>query len=124
MTKRENFEAIKNVLVQYGTQEQVACIEHEIELLNRKSTTPKKPTATQVENEKFKTAIVEYLGTADKPVTVKDIMALPTFEGISNQRVTHLLTALRTEGKVARTYVKKVAYFALGTEETTEESVE
>jgi len=118
MTKRENFEALKKFVV--GNEELTSFIDHEIELLDKKSTSPKKPTVTQVENEKFKTAIVEYLETANKPVTVKDIMALPTFEGLSNQRITHMLTALRKDGKVARTYVKKVAYFALGTEEIVE----
>jgi hypothetical protein len=118
MTKRENFEALKKFVV--GNEELTSFIDHEIELLDKKSATPKKPTATQIENEKFKTAIVEYLGTVDKPVTVSDIMGIKGFEGLKNQRVTHMLTALRKEGKVARTYVKKVAYFALGTEEIVE----
>ncbi len=113
-TKRQYFEELKAYVVE--NEELTEFINHEIELLANKAKSPKKPTATQVENEAFKSKIVEYLGTTDKPVTVKDIMGIEGFEGLSNQRITHMLTALRKEKIVARTYVKKVAYFALGAE--------
>jgi DNA-binding HxlR family transcriptional regulator len=114
MTKRENFEAIKNVLVQYGTQEQVACIEHEIELLNRKSTTPKKPTATQVENENYKTVIINYLTEVDTPKTIKEMQTeVPEVAGLTNQRITHILTALVAKEVIEKEYVKKVPYYSI-----------
>ena len=50
-------------------------------------------------------------------MTIKGLVeALPALAPLSNQRITHMLTDLRKDGKVARSYVKKVAYFALGDE--------
>ncbi len=93
-------------------------LEHEIELLQRKASTPRKPTKTQLENEGLKNAVYDYLDNEDAPRTIKDIMTdVEAVSGLSNQRVTHLLTALRNEGKVKRTVVKKVPYYEIGTEE-------
>ena len=49
MTKREMFAEIRNAVI--DNAEMVAFIDHEIELLNRKSTSPKKPTKTHQKNE-------------------------------------------------------------------------
>lgn len=96
-------------------------LNHEIELLQRKAATPRKPSTTQLENETFKTAIVNYLTCVDMPKTIKEMQSeIDGFAGLSNQRITHLLTDLRRAGIVARTYVKKVAFFALGKEEVVE----
>lgn len=116
MTKREMFAEIRNAVV--NNAEMVAFIDHEIELLDRKSTTPRKPTKTQVENDGFKAEILATLAEMNAPVTIKELCgACEALASLSNQRVTHMLTDLRKDGKVARTYVKKVAYFALGSEE-------
>ena len=116
MTKKEMFAEIRKVVA--DNAEMVAFIDHEIELLNRKSDSPRKPTKTQIENDGFKADILEALAEADEAVTIKSLMELcPSIAGLSNQRVTHMLTDLRKAGKVARTYVKKVAYFSLGSEE-------
>jgi len=115
MTKKEMFAEIRKVVA--DNAEMVAFIDHEIELLTRKGTSPRKPTKTQIENDGFKADILAALATADAPVTIKELCAIcPTIEGLTNQRVTHLLTDLRKGGKVTRTYVKKVAYFTLGDE--------
>lgn len=120
MTKIEMFKSIREAVS--TNSEMVAFIDHEIELLSKKASTPRKPTKTQIENESFKSAIVEYLSTADVPKTIKDMQAeVEGFDTLSNQRISHMLTDLRKAGIVARTYVKKVAYFALGKEEGVEE---
>ena len=117
MTKKEMFAEIRACVA--DNEEMVAFIDHEIELLNRKSNSPKKPTKTQIENEQFKADILVALEEVENPgATIKELFTLcPSLEGLSNQRITHLLTALRKEKKVARTYVKKVAYFSLGAED-------
>ena len=120
MTKREMFTAIRAIVA--DNEEMVAFIDHEIELLNKKSASPKKPTKTQVENEGYKADIVAYLTSADAPKTIKEMQAdVPSLAGLTNQRVTHMLTDLRKSGEVKRTYVKKVAYFSLGSEDEVEE---
>ena len=56
MTKKEMFaEICKGVA---DNAEMVAFIDHEIELLDRKSGSPRKPTKTQVENDGFKADIL------------------------------------------------------------------
>lgn len=120
MTKKEMFAEIRKVVA--DNTEMVAFIDHEIELLNKKSSSSRKPTKTQVENEGFKADILSALAEADKAVTIKELYVLcPSISGLTNQRITHMLTDLRKDGKVARTYVKKVAYFSLGSEESEEE---
>lgn len=115
MTKKEMFAEIRKVVA--DNAEMVAFIDHEVELLNRKGTSPRKPTKTQVENDGFKADILVALAEVDAPVTIKELCAVcGSISGLTNQRVTRLLTDLRKEGKVARTYIKKVAYFALGDE--------
>ena len=96
-------------------------LNHEIELLQRKASTPRKPTKTQTENESFKATLLAYLENAGTPKTIKEIVSeIEGFSELSNQRVTHLLTALRNEGKVKRTVIKKVPYYEIGTEEKEE----
>ena len=70
----------------------------------------------------FKADILAALAEVDAPVTIKELCEVcGSIADLSNQRITHMLTDLRKDGKVARTYVKKVAYFALGREDASEE---
>ena len=120
MTKKEMFAEIRKVVA--DNEEMVTFIDHEIDLLNKKSSSTRKPTKTQVENEGFKADILSALADADKAVTITQLVSYcESINGLSNQRITHLLTDLRKDGKVARTYVKKVAYFALGSDESEDE---
>ena len=115
MTKKEYFAELRAMVI--DNQEMVDFIDREIELLNKKSSTPKKPTKTQIENEGFKADIIRVLTDADTLLTITEICEACNFpETMSNQRVTHLLTALRKEKKVRREYVKRKAYFAIGAE--------
>ncbi len=115
MTKKEMFTAIREAVA--DNTEMVAFIDHEIELLNRKSSGTRKPTKVQLENDAFKADILDALARVDAPVTIKGLCAeCASIATLTNQRITHLLTDLRKDGKVARSYVKKVAYFTLGAE--------
>lgn len=112
MTKREMFAEIRNVVI--DNAEMVAFIDHEIELLNRKSTSPKKPTKTQMENDAFKAVIVDYLAGADAPKTIKELQAeIAELDGLTNQRITHMLTDLVKAGKLTKEYVKKTPYYSI-----------
>ena len=115
MTKREMFTAIRERVA--DNEEMVTFIDHEIEMLDRKNSTPRKPTKTQVENDAFKAEILVALGEAGRPINITDLVtACEPLKGLTNQRITHMLTDLRKEGKVLRTYIKKVAHFTLGCE--------
>ena len=121
MTKSELFKNAIAVIETTSVENKAELIEglnHEVELLARKASTPRKPTKTQLENEGLKDAVFTFLSYSNTPQTIKEITTgVGGLTDLSNQRVTHLLTALRNEGKVKRTVVKKVSYYEIGTEE-------
>lgn len=110
-TKREMFTEIRNAVA--DNEEMVAFLNKEIALLEKKANTPHKPTKTQVENEKYKKLILDYL-TAEQTIhTLKEIqLGVPEVADFKCQKMTHLLTALINEKKVTRNYVKKVPYYS------------
>ena len=124
MTKSELFKNAITVIEASTAENAAELIEglnHEIELLAKKASTPRKPTKTQLENIGLKEAIEAFLVFENTPRTIKEIVSeIEGFSELSNQRVTHLLTALRNEGKVKRTVVKKVPFYEIGTEEKEE----
>lgn len=112
MTKREMYNAIRNIVI--DNAEMVAFIDHEVELLDRKSSASRKPTKTQVENDGFKAEILAYLAEADAPKTIKELQSeVASIEGLTNQRITHMLTDLVKSGFLTKTYVKKTPYYAI-----------
>ena len=89
----------------------VAFIDHEIELLNKKSGS-KKPTATQVANEGLKDIILGVLDT--EGMTVSEVLAASDdFAGLSNQKISALLKQLKDEGKVVKETDKRKSVFKL-----------
>ena len=89
-------------------------ISHEIELLEKKAATPRKPTANQVENESFKQEIIDYLSAEDKLKSIKEMQeAIPSLAGISNQRITHILSALVNNDTLVKEYVKKTPFYGI-----------
>lgn len=118
MTKKEMFADIINLAEGRPTTathvEIVEFCSHEIELLERKSATPKKPTATQVENESFKSTLVEFFSSTNEKKSIKEIQSeVPEVAQLSNQRITHLLTDLVKNGTLTKTYEKKVPYYSI-----------
>lgn len=112
MTKREMFNEILAVVA--DNVEMVEFINHEIELLNRKSSAVRKPTKNQLENEGFKADIVDYLKDADAPKTIKELQtAIPSLADLTNQRITHLLTDLVKAETLTKNYVKKTPYYSV-----------
>ena len=112
MTKKEMFAEIRNIVA--DNEEMVAFIDHEIELLERKSNSPKKPTKTQIENDGFKAEIVAHLTEVDTPKTIRELQAeIPTIGGLTNQRITHMLTDLDKAETLTKEYVKKTPYYSV-----------
>ena len=125
VTKRERFSQLMEIVKASNVEnsaELVAFIEHEVELLTKKNSRSGKPTKTQVENETIKAQIISVLERIGKPMTVTQLLAENEFTGLSNQKVSALLTQLRKSGEVVRTIEKKVAFYSLPDEvEDTEE---
>lgn len=124
MTKREMFAELTKVVngaEVTNKEELLNFIAHEVELLNKKNSRSGKPTKTQVENEEIKTKIFEVLSASNKPMTVTQLLATEKLSGLSNQKVSALLTQLRKDDKVVRTVEKKVAYYSTVTSDEVEE---
>ena len=114
MTKREMFEQIKG---KYPlTAEEVAFIDHEIELLTKKNSADKKPTAKQEANATIKSAIQTVMEAHPNQLfTVSELMKkVPNLpEDMSNQRMSALIRQMVESGLVKRTEVQRKAYFSL-----------
>lgn len=111
MTKREMFAAIREVVI--DNAEMTAFIDHEIELLVKKSSAERKPTKVQLENAAFKEAIFNYLVEIGTARCIKELQnEISEISELSNQRVTHLMTALVNEGKITKVYVKKTPFYS------------
>ena len=110
MTKREYFVAIRELVI--DNADFVNFIDHEIDLLDKKRTSPRKPTKTQLENIALSEDIHKALVDADCGVAMKELFEIcPSIAGLTTQRVTHILTNLIKEGRVEREIIKKVRYY-------------
>ena len=110
MTKRDYFTAI---LSKYPlTEAEKDFVKHELELLEKKNSAEKKPTAQQTANEGIKAAIVAGM-TPNRLYTVTEIQKeIPECAELSNQRVSALLRQM-IGVEIVRTEDKRKAYFSL-----------
>jgi hypothetical protein len=110
MTKVDYFKQIK---ANYAlTADEVKFVDHEIELLTKKNSAEKKPTAQQTANEGIKSAIVEGMEPNRLYTVTEIIKSIPVCADMTNQRVSALLRQLVECGKVKRTEDKRKAYFS------------
>jgi hypothetical protein len=98
----------------------MAFIDHEIELLDKKSS-KSTLTKTQKENIAVIATIKDVLAEIGEPVTVSALLenesvATYTLEDgrkISNQKLSAILKKMVDSGEVVKTYEKKKAFFSL-----------
>ena len=110
MTKREMFLQIKN---NYDlTPAEVAFIDHELELLAKKNSAEKKPTAQQVANEGIKQVILRVLTENGGLMTVTDVQkSCEELSELSNQKLSALLRQMKDDGFVEKVEDKRKSYF-------------
>lgn len=112
ITKRDRFNALLAIAAVQADPDMVAFIEHELELLAKKNSADKKPTAQQTANEAIKSAILEAM-EADRLYTITELQkSIPECAELSNQRVSSLMRQLKDSGMVIRTEDKRKAYFS------------
>ena len=112
LTKAQKYAMLKELAEVKANSTLVEFIDHELELLAKKNSAEKKPTAQQTANEGIKSAIVEGM-EADKKYTITDLIkSIPDCADLTNQRVSNLVRQLVSEGKVVRTEEKRKAYFS------------
>ena len=113
MTKRDYFNALLNIADVKANAEMVAFIEHELELLAKKNSSEKKPTAVQVANNGIKEVILEVLADTNGMTISEMQKANDELGELSNQRISALVRQLVEDGKVERFEEKRKAYFKL-----------
>jgi predicted RNA-binding protein (virulence factor B family) len=113
ITKRERFESLLNMVEVQADPGMVEFINHELELLAKKNSSEKKPTAQQVANEAIKQAIIDGM-ERDHLYTITDIQKnVPECADLSNQKVSALVRQLKDDGVVVKTEDKRKSYFSL-----------
>lgn len=105
MTKKQYFGVLLELVK--GNEDLENFINHEIELLEKKSTSGTK-TKNQVENESIKEEIVNALVELGRAVTVSELMTKVAY---SNQKLSALLKQLVEDNKVERIEDKRKTYF-------------
>ena len=116
MTKKDYFNILRNAYPTSAADYDsvVAFIDHELELLDRKNSAIRKPTAKQAENEGVKALILDHMEVG-KRYTITDMLKeFPFEEEFTNQRVSALVRQLLLENKVIREEEKGKAYFSVG----------
>ena len=112
LTKKDHFNALLALAEAQNDQTLVDFINHELELLTKKNSSERKPTAAQKENEGIKAIILAALTTT--PTSISDLQKKDAaLAEISNQKISALLRQLIIDNKVVRTEDKKKALFAL-----------
>lgn len=128
MTKKDFFKLLVGIVEKTENfdkkTETLDFINHEIELLNKKSSAPgKKKTAHIKENEELMELIGIALELFGKPVTVTTMIKENSeMSKLSSQKLSALLKKMIEAGKVVRTVEKRVPYFSLAKEEEEEET--
>lgn len=91
-------------------------IQHEVELLERKNSSDRKPTATQIANEGIKETILSIM-EKNNLYTITQILKLvqPKHSDIelTNQRISALVRGLMSDNKVVRIEDKRKAFFQI-----------
>ncbi len=112
VTKREMFEVVREIVAASGDsriEEVSAFIDHEVELLTRKSG-KSSLTATQKANLVVKDTIREVLRDMGKPVTISEMITDSRLAGMSNQKISALVNRM---ADVVKTTEKKKSFFSL-----------
>ena len=113
LTKRDHFNTLLAIPAVSENPVLVDFINHELELLSKKNSADKKPTAAQHANNALKEAIINLLVDGN-PYTVSQIIKeVPECAGLSNQKVSAMMIQLVNEGQVEKVIEKRVSYFKL-----------
>lgn len=110
-TKREHYNELR--VLANGNDELIEFIDHEIELLNRKNSAERKPTANQLDNVKIKKIIKENIGANRYTITemIKALLGGTEWAEITCSRLTAICTQMVEEGDLVRDVDKRKAYY-------------
>ena len=111
LTKAQKFAMLKEIPAVKENATLVEFIDHELELLAKKNSADKKPTAQQTANDGIKAEILEGMAEG-KLYTITDLIKeIPACADLTNQRVSALVRQLMASGSGERVEEKRKAYF-------------
>ena len=113
ITKKDNFMELLTLDEVRANARLVEFIQHELELLERKSGGEKKLTPTQLANVEIKETILDEMETGRLYTISEMLKVLPCCAELTNQKVTRMVSDLVKDGKLVRTEDKRKAYFSL-----------
>ena len=110
LTKAQKFAMLKEIPAVKENATLVEFIDHELELLAKKNSADKKPTAQQTANDGIKAEILESMAEG-KLYTITDLIKeIPACAELTNQRVSALVRQL-IPTHIERVEEKRKAYF-------------
>ena len=128
ITLKENFERLAGVVKganidETEKNELLLFINNRIEQINKKASgTSAKEKENKALQDQIKAILLDLLAQQSEPINIATMLKVEPLNQYTNQRISAILTKLIAEGKVERTVIKKVPFFAITKEtETTEE---
>ena len=128
ITLKENFERLAGVVKganmnETEKNELLLFISNRIEQINKKASgTSAKEKENKALQDQIKVVLLDLLAQQSEPINIATMLKVEPLSQYTNQRISAILTKLIAEGKVERTVIKKVPFFAIAKEtETTEE---
>ena len=116
MTKAQKFQILADLPAVKADPMLSEFIAHEMELLAKKNTADKKPTAQQEANAGIKSNVLTVMqDNPNKLFTVSELLkAVPNLpDTMTNQRMSAIVRQMVDAGQVKRTEDKRKAYFSL-----------
>ena len=117
LTKRDYFNILREAYPQTADTYDavIGFIDLELELLSKKTAADKKPTATQVANDGFKTSIAAVMSAEPTRLfTITELIkSVPEIVDLTNQRVSAIVRQMVKDGTLDRVEEKRKAYFRI-----------
>lgn len=110
ITKKDNFNAIIELAQANNRSDLVEFAKHEIELLNKKASAPKKESEAHVASEKLAQTVHDLMET-DKLYRIADLIKLVGDSEISTSKMSTAVRLFLLGSSVERVEEKRVAYF-------------
>ena len=112
MTKRDYFAELRAIPDVASNQALVDFIDHEVELLTKKNSAERKPTARQNENVGIGASILASM-EQNHLYTISELMKFVEIPDFTNQRCSAIVRGLVSDGKIIRSEDKRKAYFTI-----------
>lgn len=113
MTKKDYFNTLLSIEAVQANPNLVEFINHEMELLSRKNSGERKPTAQQTANEGIKAEVAAILADGTARTVGEILKELNKGDALTHSRLTAIVTQMKKDEVLNREEIKRKAYFSL-----------